>query len=182
MWSTSSVPTSSSVMSRRESSASRSRRSSVDSQDTRSTHDGRRGRHLDHKMDKVLDVLADLRSSIREEFSLVHRNVQELQQSHQDHDRSLATLSSRIDLLEQSNKQSVSSERPAKRRTHEQLPPDTASVPATQPVGSGSALRPRVTLSGFKTKHSVEEYGQVLQELFGKLEGVKLSCKMLYFE
>ena len=93
-------------------------------------------------MDKVLDVLADLRSSIRDEFALVHRNVQELQQSHQDHDRSLASLSSRLDRLEQSHEPAASIDRPAKRRAQEQLPPDTAAVPSTQSTGSGSLLRP----------------------------------------
>ena len=167
-------------MSRRESSPHSRSRDSSPSYASRSTHESRKGRHLDHKMDKVLDMLDDLRSSFRQEFTSVHRNIQELQQFHQDHDSSLSALSRRVEQLEQSR---VSGEPPAKRRSGWE---PAATVPARdpQPAGPSSSsnlpLRPRVTLSGFKQKRSVDEFKEVVQELFGRLEGIKLSCKMLF--
>ena len=78
----------------------------------------------------------------------------------------------------------ASSDEPFAKRPGEHVLPAQGPAPSMEPGGGGSGalLRPRVTLSGLKSKSTVEEYANIVQELFGKLEGVKYSCKMFYYE
>ena len=138
---------------------------------------------MDRKLDKILDAMSDFRSDIRTEFAGVHQNIQDLQQGQQAFEGALVRLSARMDAFEQ-HAAGASSAGPAqadapKRRRHGF--DDATPVRQQDSSKEDFPLRPRVTLSGFKERHTLDEFTTIIKELFGEMEGLRLSTKMLYY-
>ena len=173
-------------------SLSRSGRSSVDSETTRSTHshdERRHNRALDRKLDKLLDGFSDFRRDIKAKFTGVHRDIQDIQQAHLSFEGALSRLSTRLEVIERASVNADDDDLCAKRRRQQRAGGNESSqasaavaapAVAAPRAPSREPLRPRVTLSGFADRHSVEEYGDIITELFGELEDIKISCKMLF--